>query len=105
VADGGFEVTASDLDDGADEFKTKGEGILDAQKLYESEATLPESAFGNLPQSKQIYAQYQKFFSQVSGDQTKLAEALLEGTFKLALSAALYRAADELAAERSKQIG
>jgi hypothetical protein len=105
VADGGFEVTASDLDDGADEFKTRGEDILTARAQYASDAALPDSAFGKLPSSSQIAAKYQKLHTQVTSDQAKLAEALLEGTFKLALSAALYRAADELAAERAKSIG
>ena len=98
MAGGGFEVTFDDLFGGADEFQTQGESILKARLTYRSDAELPDSAFGNLSQSKTIASQYQQLYSQVSDDMTKLSTALLDGTAKLALSATLYKAAEEFAA-------
>jgi uncharacterized protein YukE len=105
VASGGFEVTTSDLDQAAGEFKDQGTAILQAAQQFHSAAALPDSAFGNLPQSKTMASQYQQFFNQVCNDMIKLAEALETGTAKLALNAALYRAADQNAAEQAKQVG
>jgi hypothetical protein len=98
VAGEGFEVTFNDLFGGADEFKAQGESILSARLAYRSGAELPDSAFGNLPSSKTIASQYQEVYKQVSDDMTRLSTALLDGTAKLALSATLYKAAEEFAA-------
>lgn len=101
MASGGFTVTPSQLYRASGDFKDGGEAILAARKLFAA-AALPESAFGNLPQSKQIASQYERFVRQVGDDLAKLAEALLDGTAKLALSATLYRVAGELAAAHAQ---
>lgn len=101
----GFEVTPGDLYGAADEFASRSETVLTGRNAFRSDAALPASAFGNLDQSGQIAAAYAKFFNSVTGPQdglAKLALALLDGTAKLALTATLYRAADEFAAEHAQ---
>jgi uncharacterized protein YukE len=95
VASGGFEVTFSKLDGAAAAYKTQGDDVRQALERFESAASLASSAFGNLPQSKQLASQYQQFLSQVTRDVTKISETLLAGAAKLAASAANYRAAEQ----------
>jgi uncharacterized protein YukE len=94
VASGGFEVTFSKLDAAAAAYKAQGDAVRQALARFESAASLANSAFGNLPQSKQLASQYQQFLSQVTRDVTKLSETLLTGAAKLAASSVNYRAAE-----------
>jgi hypothetical protein len=98
----GFVVRTSDVDSGAEQFKAQGEVALAAGKKFAMAAALPDSAFGNLPESAMIAKKYQELHTNITSDMAKLSTALLDGTAKLAATAALYRFADELAAERAK---
>jgi ABC-type transporter Mla subunit MlaD len=100
VASGGFEVTFSKLDEAAGAYQAQGDAVRRALAQFESAASLADSAFGNLPQSKQLASQYEQFLSQVTRDVTKLSETLLAGAAKLAASSANYRAA-----ERANMVG
>lgn len=94
MASGGYEVTFSELNNAAAEYKAQGDAVRESLDRFRSAADLPDSAFGNLPQSKNLALQYQQFLSQVTADMTKLYETLLTGAVKLAASAANYRAAE-----------
>jgi uncharacterized protein YukE len=94
VADGGYEVTFSKLDEAAAAYRAQGDAVRQALARFESAATLANSAFGNLPESGQLASQYQQFLGQVTRDVTKLSETLLAGAARLAASAANYRAAE-----------
>jgi len=108
VASGGFEVTFSDLYGAGDEFKAQSEEVAKLRESFTSGAALPESAFGNLPSSKDIYEKYQQYYEGVTGQKEgldALATALQDGMTKLALSAVLYRVADVLAAAHAQLPG
>lgn len=98
----GFVVDANSLDGGADQFKTEGIAALAAGKHFYSAAALPGEVFGNLPESAMVAKTYKELHGNIAADMAKLSAALLDGTAKLAMSAFLYRLADELAAERAK---
>ena len=100
----GFKVVASDLDGGADQFKAEGIAALTAAKHFNSAAALPDDVFGNLPESAMVAKTYKELHTNITNDMVKLSTALLDGTAKLAMSAFLYRLADELAAKRAKGI-
>jgi hypothetical protein len=100
----GFVVDASSLDGGAGEFKKEGVAALEAGQHFHSAAALPDEVFGNLPESAMVAKKYQELHSNITNDMAKLSTALLDGTAKLAMSAFLYRLADELAAERAKGV-
>jgi len=100
VASGGFEVTPLDLDKVADAYKAQADAARQALGRFEHASNLPDSAFGNLPQSARLAAQYQELHRQVTNDMTKLFKAFLTGYTNLAMSAANYRKADHLSTIR-----
>jgi uncharacterized protein YukE len=100
VASGGFQVTPNELDEVAEAYKAQGDAAWQALDRFQQATDLPDSAFGNLPQSKQLAAQYQEMRGQVTDDMTKLFKALLTGYANLAASAANYRTADHLSTIR-----
>lgn len=100
MASGGFEVTPSELDSAADEYKRQVDTVRQALARFQNATDLPDSAFGNLPQSKQLAAQYHEVTGQVTSDITKLWKALLTGYANLAMSAANYRTAEHLSTIR-----
>jgi uncharacterized protein YukE len=100
VASGGFEVTFSKLDAAATAYQAQGDAVRQALARFEAAASLANSSFGNLPESKQLASQYQQFLGQVTRDVTKLSETLLTGAAKLAASAANYRAAERASTVR-----
>jgi hypothetical protein len=94
----GFEVAVSDLDGSAGQFKAEGMAALTAGKEFSSAAALPDEVFGSLPQSAMVAQTYKELHTNITSDMAKLSRALMDGTAKLAMSAFLYRLADELAA-------
>jgi hypothetical protein len=100
----GFVVAVDNLDGGAEKFKTEGMAALTAGKHFYSAAALPDEVFGNLPESAMLAKTYKELHTNITNDMAKLSTALLDGTAKLAMSAFLYRLADELAAKRAKGI-
>lgn len=100
MASGGFKVTPGELDKAADAYKAQADDLWQALGRFERATDLPDSAFGNLPQSKQLAAQYQEVTGQVKKDMTKLFKALLSGYTNLTVSAANYRAADHISTIR-----
>lgn len=105
MSSGGYEVAIADLEQAARAYRAQMEAIRQAQATFKSGADLPASAFGNLPQSATLASEYQKFFSQVSSDMTKLWESVLSGALTLALSALAYQAAEQKTKEAIAQIG
>ncbi len=93
---GGYEVTVSELVDMAREYKARAEAIGHSLERFRAAAGVPDSAFGNLPDSKNLASQYQEFYSRVMQDTTKVSEALLTGAVKLAQTAVTYRVADQV---------
>lgn len=98
-------VKFEELQKAAAAYKTEGGDVQEALTKFEAAANLPASAFGNLPESKQLASQYETFYKQVVGDMTKLAKSLPEGAASLAASAALYHRAEENIAQQIAQIG
>ena len=96
MASGGYEVTTSELDRAAGAYQTQGDAIWRALERFEHATDLPDSAFGNLPQSKQLAARYQEVRGEVTNDMTKLFKALLAGYANLTMNAANYRAAEHV---------
>jgi uncharacterized protein YukE len=98
VTGGGYEVTAAELVDMAREYKARAEAIGQALARFRAGASLPDSAFGNLPESRHLALQYQDFCSRVTQDATKVSDGLVAGAVKLAQTAVTYRAADQVVA-------
>jgi uncharacterized protein YukE len=96
VASGGFTVIPSELIKTAARYQTEGDDVGQAQVRFRAAASLPDSAFGNLPQSKALASQYQQFFDQVTRDVTKLRQALHNGAVNLAGNAVGYMAAEQV---------
>jgi uncharacterized protein YukE len=92
----GFEVTPTELDNVADEYKKQVDAVRQALARFQQATDLPDSAFGNLPQSAQLAKQYHQVTGQVTNDMTKLWKALMTGYANLAASAANYRKAEHL---------
>jgi uncharacterized protein YukE len=99
-----LQVEFDELEKAAAAYKNEGSDIKQALTRFQAAANVPASAFGNLAESKQLASEYEQFFERVSSDMNTLSKALLDGTAKLRASAALYRTADEKAADRAKQI-
>lgn len=96
MTDGGYEVTVSELVEVARQYKARAEAIGQALARFRAAASLPDSAFGNLPESKSLASQYQEFCSRVTQDTAKVSDGLLSGVLKLALNAVTYSAADQV---------
>lgn len=102
---GGYEVAIAHLEDAARSYEAQMEVIKQAQARFKAAADLHASAFGNLPQSANLASQYQKFFSQVSGDMTKLWESLMSGALTLALTAIAYETAEKQNQDAIARVG
>jgi hypothetical protein len=90
----GYQVTADDLGTVATAHKDQADNLRQALLQFKSVANLPASAFGNLPASGKMAAQYQKFYSQVVQDMTNLYVSELVVVAKLLLSKLNYEAAE-----------
>jgi len=90
----GFEVKITALDDAEATYKAQGSAVTSYQGEFRSGASLPASAFGNLPQSGQLATQYEAFFKRVLNDMSTLSKALGDGGTKLAVAAKNYRKAE-----------
>lgn len=101
---GGYEVAIQHLEEAARGYEAQMEAIKQAQARFRAAADLHASAFGNLPQSAKLASQYQAFFSQVSGDMTKLWESLMSGALTLALTAIAYETAEKQNQEAIAQV-
>lgn len=105
MSSGGYEVAIADLEKAARAYRAQMEAIRQAQAAFKSGADLPASAFGRLPQSATLASEYQKFFSQVGSDMTKLWESVLSGALTLALSALAYETAEQQTKEAIARVG
>lgn len=104
-ASGGYEVAIQHLQEAARGYQAQMDAIQQAAAKFKAAANLPASAFGNLPQSGKLASEYQKFFSQVNGDMTKLWESIMSGALTLAVNAAAYEAAEKANQQAIAQIG
>lgn len=105
MAGDGYEVVAGDLDDASGAFRPESRSAAQARARFLAVADLPDGAFGNLPGSAVMAAQYRAFVSQVSGDVAKISEALANGSATLSQNAANYRAADQAVVDYLRRLG
>jgi hypothetical protein len=91
---GGYQVELEALDKAAAAYKAQGAAVERYLEEFLSKASIPDSAFGNLPQSAQLASQYRAFLDQVRSDITKLSQSLNGGGERMSASAANYRSAE-----------
>lgn len=105
MASGGYEVTVGELAEASGTYHAEGDDVRQALARFRAAAALPDSAFGNLPQSASMASQYQEFLEHVTQDLTRMSEALLTGSAKLAGNAAAYRRAEQVVLQYLRNIG
>lgn len=87
----GFEVTPPELHNTAAVYGTQSEAVKQALATFEAGTNLPESAFGNLPNSSQFATQFANFGKQVKADMQALVNSLAAGDKKLTANALNYQ--------------
>lgn len=87
----GFEVTPQELHNTAAAYGTQSDVVQQALAKFEAETNLPDSAFGNLPNSAQFASQFNTFGKQVKADMETLVKSLAAGDKKLATNALNYQ--------------
>ncbi|MDQ6875034.1 MAG: hypothetical protein M3042_08255 [Actinomycetota bacterium] len=90
----GYQITASALDRARQVFDAQGQEVTAQHAQFRGEAALPDSAFGNLPQSYDYANKYQAFYKQIQDDLQRLQESLTGCGDRLGACAENYRAAE-----------
>jgi hypothetical protein len=99
-----FKLEVPLLDDAKAAYRTQGAGIQRELSTLWASATLPASAFGNLPQSRQFAAMWQRFHDQVSADLKRLGEGLTGWGDSLARCATDSHGVDEANAAAMRSV-
>jgi uncharacterized protein YukE len=86
----GFEVTPQELHNTAAVYGTQSGAVTKALAAFEAATNLPDSAFGNLPNSAQFATQFKNFEKQVKADMQALINSLAAGDKKLTTNAQNY---------------
>lgn len=86
----GFEVTPQDLHTTAAAYGSQSDVVTQALAKFEAVTNLPDSAFGNLPNSAQFASQFKTFGKQVKADMEALIKSLAAGDKKLTTNAVNY---------------
>jgi hypothetical protein len=92
----GYQVMLGELRDAAAAYKAQGEAVRQALARFEPAFRLPDTVFGNVPNSRTLASQCQEALERIRSDLTRMQEGLATGAVKLAASAETYKAADDV---------
>jgi hypothetical protein len=96
MASSGYQFQVNEMVNGAMGYHTQSGEVQKLLKQWQHVADLDPSVFGNLAVSVQMASGYEKFFSQITKDITKLYQELQTGSASLVKSAATYYATEKL---------